>query len=73
MYNYPRWENSIIRIDKAKAYAMLLQQVYCPQNPVQMAKTFKLVDKLAASVELYKPVCNMDIEAAEVAYNGMKW
>ena len=65
-------ENSIVRIDKSEAYAMLLQQVYRPQDPLQMAKTLKLVDKLAASVELYKLACNMDIEAAEVAYNAMK-
>lgn len=65
-------KNSIVRIDKSEAYAMLLQQVYRPQDPVQMAKTLKLVDKLAASVELYKLACNMEIEAAEVAYNAMK-
>ena len=51
---------------------MLLQQVYRPQDPIQMAKTLKLVDKMAASVELYKLACNMDIKAAEVAYNTMK-
>lgn len=65
-------KNSIVRIDKAEAYAMLLQQVYRPQDPLQMAKTLKLVDRLAANTELYKLACNMDIEAAEVAYNAMK-
>ena len=65
-------KNSIVRIDKAEAYAMLLQQVYRPQNPLQMAKTLKLVDRLAANTELYKLACNMDIEAAKVAYNAMK-
>lgn len=65
-------KNSIVRIDKTGAYAMLLQQVYRPQDPVQMAKTLKLVDRMAASVELYRLACNMDIEAAEVAYNTMK-
>ena len=65
-------KNSIVRIDKAEAYAMLLQQVYRPQNPLQMAKTLKLVDRLAANTELYKLACNMAIEAAEVAYNAMK-
>ena len=65
-------KNSIVCIDKAEAYAMLLQQVYRPQNPLQMAKTLKLVDRLAANTELYKLACNMDIEAAEVAYNAMK-
>lgn len=65
-------KNNIVLIDKSEAYAMLLQQVYRPQDPLQMAKTLKLVDKLAASVELYKLACNMDIEAAEVAFNAMK-
>ena len=65
-------KNSIVRIDKSEAYAMLLQQVYRPQDPLQMAKTLKLVDRLAANTELYRLACNMDIEAAEVAYNAMK-
>lgn len=65
-------KNSIVRIDKSEAYAMLLQQVYRPQAPLQMAKTLKLVDRLAANTELYRLACNMDTEAAEVAYNAMK-
>ena len=65
-------KNSIVPIDKAEAYSMLLQQIYRPHNAVQMGKTLKLVDRLAANVKLYRLACNMDIEAAEVAYNGMK-
>ena len=65
-------KNSIVRIDKKEAYAMLLQQVYRPNDPVQMAKTLKLLDKMAENVGLYNLACNMDIEAAKVAYNGMK-
>ena len=65
-------KNSIVRIEKSEAYAMLMQQVYRPQDVVQMAETLRLVDKLAANTELYRLACNMDIEAAEVAYNGMK-
>ena len=65
-------ENSIVRITKADAYAMLLQQVYRPQNPVQMKKTLALIDRLAEKTALYRLGCNMDIEAAEVAYHGMK-
>lgn len=65
-------ENHIECITKAQAYAMLLQQVYRPQDAAQMAKTLQLVDKLAEHVELYRLGCNMDISAAEVAYNGMK-
>ena len=65
-------KNSIVRIDKKEAYAMLLQQVYRPHDPLQMAKTLKLADRLAVNTELYRLACNMDIEAAEVAYNAMK-
>lgn len=65
-------KNSIVRIDKKEAYAMILQQVYRPHDPLQMAKTLKLADRLAVNTELYRLACNMDIEAAEVAYNAMK-
>lgn len=65
-------ENQIRRITKTGAYAMLLQQVYRPQDPAKMAKTLKLVDKMAEQVGLYQLGCNMDMQAAEVAYHGMK-
>ena len=65
-------KNTIVSIDRSEAYSMLLQQVYRPQDPLQMAKTLKLVDRMAAGVELYKLACNMDIEAAKVAFDGMK-
>lgn len=65
-------ENHIGRITKPQAYSMLLQQVYRPQNPLAMAKTLKLVDKMAEQTALYQLGCNMDISAAETAYNAMK-
>ena len=65
-------ENHIERITKAQAYAMLLQQVYRPQDSAQMAKTLQLIDKAAERTELYRLGCNMDISAAETAYNAMK-
>ncbi len=65
-------ENHIEAVTKADAYAMLLQQVYRPQNPVQMTKTLKLVDRMAEQVELYRLGCNMNISAAAIAYEAMK-
>ncbi len=65
-------ENHIERITKAAAYTMLLQQTYRPQNSEAMRKTLSLIDKLAAMTELYRLGCNMDISAAETAYNAMK-
>ena len=65
-------KNSIIKLSKAEAYSMLIQQVYRPADPIQLKKTLALIDKLAKVTDLYRLSCNMDPEAAEVAYNGMK-
>jgi hypothetical protein len=64
--------NRIVPITRSEAYSMLLQQVYRPADPAGMARTLALVDRLAENTGLYKLACNMDKEAAEVAYNGMK-
>lgn len=65
-------ENHIEPISKSEAYAMLLQQVYRPQNSKAMRDTLLLIDKMAELVSFYRLGCNMDISAAETAYNGMK-
>lgn len=65
-------KNTIRRIDKSEAYSMLLQQVYRPADKTAFAKTLELIDRLADQVGLYKLGANMEPEAAEVAYNGMK-
>ena len=39
---------------------------------MKMQKTLELIDILAEKVDLYLLSCNMDIEAAKVAYEGMK-
>ena len=65
-------ENSIVPVTVPEAYPMLLQQVYRPADPAALEKTLHLIDRLAASVKLYRLGCNMEPEAAEVAYAGMK-
>lgn len=65
-------ENNIRRIDKKAALPMLCQQSYRPADPAAMRKTLALVDRLGSSVRLYKLDCNMEPEAAQVAYTGMK-
>ena len=64
--------NHIEKISSSEAYALLLQQTNRPVEPSAMQKTMILVDRLADSTALYRLGCNMDISAAEVAYNGMK-
>jgi Serine kinase of the HPr protein, regulates carbohydrate metabolism len=64
--------NHIERIDKSLAYPMLLQQSYRSVKPVKMSKILAMLDLLTAMTGLYELGCNMEIEAARVAYEGMK-
>lgn len=50
---------------------MLCQQIYRPEAPATLAKMLALVDRLGSSVPLYRLGCNMEPEAALVAYHGM--
>ena len=65
-------ENKIVRISGTAAYPMLLQQVYRPQNRDAMQKTLALIDCMAAKTALFRLGCNMDISAAETAFDAMK-
>lgn len=65
-------ENRIVRIAKQEAYPMLMQQVYRPADPAAMKQTLVLIDRLAALTPLYRLGCNMEPEAAEIAYREMK-
>lgn len=65
-------ENHIGQVTKSVAYPMLLQQAYRPQNPLKMRKTLELLDKIPDNIALYRLGCNMETEAAEIAYNAMK-
>ncbi|MBQ7321948.1 MAG: hypothetical protein IJW99_07605 [Clostridia bacterium] len=64
--------NTIRRVDKMSIYPLLLQQTHRPKSGADMTKTLTLVDRLTASVGLYRLGCNMDIEAARVAFEGME-
>lgn len=64
-------DNHIQEISYREAYTMLMQQCNRPAGAVAMVKTMNLLDKLGAEVRFYRLGCNMDKEAAIVAYNGM--
>ncbi len=63
--------NHIEPIDSKQIYPFLLQQVYRPQKSVQMMKTLKLLDKLIQWIDFWALYCNMELEAADVAYEAM--
>ena len=64
-------ENRIRRIGARDAFPRLLQQVYCPQDRAALARTMELLQGLTERVAFYELACNMDLEAARVAYEGM--
>ncbi len=65
-------ENHVEEIAAKQAYNMLVQQVHKPKEPQKLMKTLNLIDRLTEKVRLYRLGCNMDISAAETAYNAMK-
>ena len=65
-------QNTIRQITAGEAYPMLLQQAYRPMDSMALSKTLTLIDRLAASVSLWRLGCNTDIEAARIAYETMK-
>ena len=65
-------ENSIRKVSISEVRPLILQQSYRPADPLQLMKTLDLIDKMAENTAIYILGCNMDISAAEPAYNGMK-
>ncbi len=64
-------DNHISPISVREAYPLLLQQTNRPKDPVALAQTLQLFDRIFAQVAVYRLGCNMDPEAAAVSYTGM--
>ena len=65
-------QNRIVPITASEAYPKLVQQIYRPLNALTMAKTLQLIDRLSTTVALWLLECNMDPDAARVAFEAMK-
>ena len=65
-------ENVIARQSALLAFPELLSQTYRFADVEKMRKTLGLLQNIVNKVEIYRLGCNMDISAAEVAYNGMR-
>ena len=63
--------NHIERIGMGDALAVLMQQIYRPAESDALRRTVQLVGKLGSLVKLYRLGCNMEEEAAVIAYEGM--
>ena len=64
-------ENRIREIPPQEALHMLLQQSNRPLGARRMPKYLDLIDGLSGRVRFYRLECNMDPQAASVAYNAM--
>ena len=64
-------ENSIRPVQLPEVLPLLMQQSFRPRNPASVHLVLDLLSKLSASTGLYSLGCNMDPEAAVVAYQGM--
>ena len=64
-------ENRIEKAEFGQVYPRLLGQTYRPENGARMVKTIKLLEKIGRSVPIYELFCNMEDEAAFVAFEGM--
>ena len=63
--------NSIEPINKADAVSRIFHQLLIPKDPVKLNKLLDLVDGFIDVVPAYLLKCNMEQEAAEVAYQVM--
>ena len=65
-------ENSIVEIPKKNILTKIIHQILIPTDETQAIKTFDLLNKTINYVDTYLLKCNMDIEAAVIAYNKLK-
>ncbi|MBQ7291619.1 MAG: hypothetical protein IJW76_07850 [Clostridia bacterium] len=64
--------NHIEKINAKSVYPMVMQQAHRPASQGGMIMLFTLADVLVDTVPFYRLGCNMERDAASVAYEGMK-
>lgn len=64
-------DNRAVRMERADALQLILQQGYRPENPAAALKVLALQQQLAERVPVYALFCNMEPEAARVAYEAV--
>lgn len=64
--------NSIRRISTDEALFNIMNQTVRPYKEEEMDKMLDTLEKVVSNVPVYRLSCNMELSAAEVAYNGMK-
>lgn len=63
-------KNSAVRVKIGSVFKNILEATVVPTDRRNMEKLLALLDEFFSSVPLFLLTCNMDIEAAQVAYNA---
>ena len=63
--------NSIEPMQKAEAFLVLIQQAFSSRDPAIMQRITALEKRILDCVDVYRLRCNMEPEAARIAYEGM--
>ena len=62
-------ENHIEKVPMTQILPVLIQQSYRPKEKSELEKTLSLLSRLGRKIPMYQLYCNMNSEAAFVAYN----
>ncbi len=65
-------ENHIEPLTPAEMLPVLLQQTFRPQSAIGTMQVMQSLDALSHSIKFYSLHCNMQPEAARIAYEGMR-
>ena len=65
-------KNEITRISPKEIVPEMIKQLQRPTDVTRMDKLLESMEFVLNNVPIYRMGCNMDVEAAYVAYNGMK-
>lgn len=61
-------KNYVEPMDKSQAIDRIFNQVYMPKDPMAVMNTMQLIDRLLSCCKLWTIHCNMEPDAAQVAY-----
>ena len=61
--------NYVEKMKPSEIIDLIFNQVYMPKDPIAVANTMQLINRFINCCSIWKIHCNMDISAAEVAYN----
>ena len=61
--------NYVEKMQPSEIIDLIFNQVYMPKDPMAVANTMQLINRFINCCSIWKIHCNMDISAAETAYN----